>query len=514
MAVFLPVAFMKGIVGRFFFQFGLTVSFAVAVSALVSFTVTPMLASLLLREHSGQPALVFRPFSWFLDHLDRMYRGVLGWALRHRWITLGLAMVSMVVAFGLVGQVKKEFIPPEDRAEFQVNVELPVGSSLELTRRFIEAVAKDLREHAPGVDHTFVTVGGGDQGQVHQAQVNIQMSPRDERTFHQMDAMAWVRERYKDVNNVTFSVVPINAVSGGGFRNQMVQFNVRGPDLEKLAEVTRNLVAELKKIPGFVDLDTTHRTGRPEVAIQVDRERAGDLGVPIAAIATTLRHLIAGDKVSELKEGLDIYDVTMELPEGQKAGIESLSNLKVRSQTGQLVDMSNVVRVVPESGPGHDRAPGPPAPGHRAGQPEPGPAARRGQPEGGRGGRQGGAGRPDGGLRRHGRDHGRVVPVHGPRAHAGGGVRLHAAGGAVQQLRPPVHHHAVAAAVGGGRVRRALRLRLHAQHLLDDRRHHADGPGDQERHPAGRLHQHAARAAGCPCSRRCSRPARSGCGRS
>jgi len=350
-AVFLPVAFMKGIVGRFFFQFGLTVSFAVAVSALVSFTITPMLSSRLLREHSGRPALLFRPFAWFLDHIDRVYRGVLGWSLRHRFTTLGLAFLSMVAAVFLVMRVKTEFVPAEDRAEYQVTVELPVGSSLELTRQFTDAVSRDLRAHAPGVAHTFVTVGGGDQGQVNQAQIDVQMVPRDQRGFHQLDSMAWVRERYKDVRNVVFSVVPINAVSGGGFRNQMVQFNVRGPDLDRLAQVTKTLVAELRKVPGFVDLDTTHRTGRPEVSIQVDRERAGDLGVPIAAIGTTLRSLIAGDKVSELKEGLDIYDVTMQLPEGVKSGIESLSNLKVRSTGGQLVDLSNVVRAVPESGP-------------------------------------------------------------------------------------------------------------------------------------------------------------------
>ncbi|HTE50498.1 MAG TPA: efflux RND transporter permease subunit [Kofleriaceae bacterium] len=350
-AVFVPVAFMKGIVGRFFFQFGLTVSFAVAVSALVSFTVTPMLASRLLRQHSGTPPLVFRPFAWFLDRVDGVYRRILGWALRHRLITIGAALVSLVLAVVMVSKVKAEFLPVEDRGEFQVNVELPVGSSLELTRQFVEAVGKDMRAHAPGVAHAFVTVGGGDQGQVNQAQINVQMMARHQRAFHQTDTMNWVRDRYKDVKNVTFSVVPINAVSGGGFRNQMVQFNVRGPDLDRLAEVTQKLVAELKKIPGFVDLDTTHRTGRPEVAIAVDRQRAGDLNVPISSIATTLRYFIAGDKVSELKEGLDIYDVTMELPEGQKTGIASLSNLKVRSFGGQMVDLANVVQVKSESGP-------------------------------------------------------------------------------------------------------------------------------------------------------------------
>jgi HAE1 family hydrophobic/amphiphilic exporter-1 len=350
-AVFVPVAFMKGIVGRFFFQFGLTVSFAVAVSALVSFTVTPMLASRILRPHTGKPALVFRPFAWFLDRVDDVYRHVLTWALRHPWLTLTGAVATFVLSIGLATQVKAEFIPTEDRAEFQVNVELPVGSSLVLTRDFTEAVARDLRGNGPGIAHTFVTVGGGDQGQVHQGQINVQMVSRHDRTFHQNDAMSWVRERFKDVKHVTFSVVPINAVSGGGFRNQMVQFNVRGSDLERLAEVSRKLVDELRKVKGLVDLDTTHRTGRPEIAIAVDRQRAGDLNVPISSIATTLRYLIAGDKVTELKEGLDIYDVTIELPEGEKTGIASLPNLKVRSVGGQLVDLANVVEAKSESGP-------------------------------------------------------------------------------------------------------------------------------------------------------------------
>jgi hydrophobic/amphiphilic exporter-1 (mainly G- bacteria), HAE1 family len=352
-AVFLPVAFMKGIVGRFFYQFGLTVSFAVAVSALVSFTVTPMLASRLLRPHHEErrPFIIFRPFVWFLDHIDRVYRTVLGWSLRNRWKTLGVAVVLLVASFALVSRVPQEFIPPEDRSEFEVNIELPIGSSLALTTKYVETVSDDLRKNGPGVAHTFVTVGGGEQGQVNQAKIAIQLTPRDERPFHQNDVMAWVRERYGDVKSAVFSVAPINAVSGGGFRSQQIQFNVRGKDLDELARAADALVAELKSKPGFVDVDTTHRSGRPELAVDVNRERAADLGVPVAAVATTLRALIAGDKVSELKEGLDIYDVTMALPEQLKSGFQSLENLKVRSSGGQLVDLANVVEVVPESGP-------------------------------------------------------------------------------------------------------------------------------------------------------------------
>lgn len=351
LAVFIPVAFMKGIVGRFFYQFGLTVSFAVAVSALVSFTVTPMLASRLLVQHGGRPFVVYRPFLWLLDRVEAIYRRILRWALDNRWKTLGLAFLSLVAAVVMVTKVKAEFIPVVDQAEFDVNLELPVGSSLELTRDFTETVAADLRAHAPGVAHTFVTVGGGDQGQVNSAIIDVQMVPRAKRSFHQLDAMAWVRERYKGIKGVTFSVVPINAVSGGGFRQQAVQFNIRGRDLDELAKVGEKLAASLRKIKGFVDVDTTYRGGRPELAVDVDRERAADLGVPIAQVAQTLRALVAGDKISELKQGLDIYDITMQLPEAQKSAIARMTNLKVRSQTGQLVDLSNLVHVHPTTGP-------------------------------------------------------------------------------------------------------------------------------------------------------------------
>jgi HAE1 family hydrophobic/amphiphilic exporter-1 len=352
-AVFLPVAFMKGIVGRFFYQFGLTVSFAVTVSALVSFTVTPMLASRLLRPHQEgkRPFIVFRPFAWFIDRIEHGYRRVLRWSLGHRAITLVVALVSLVASFALVSRVPQEFVPPEDRAEFEINIELPVGSSLDLTTRFVETVANDLRKNAPGVSGTFVTVGGGEQGQVNQAKVAVKLVPRKQRAFHQNDAMAWIRERYSDVGSVVFSVAPINAVSGGGFRSQAIQFNVRGRDLDELAKVSQALAAELKKQKGFVDVDTTHRGGRPELAVDVNRERAADLGVPVAAVATTLRALIAGDKVTELKEGLEIYDVTMALPEQLKTGFQGLENLKVRSGTGDLVDLANVVDINPVTGP-------------------------------------------------------------------------------------------------------------------------------------------------------------------
>jgi HAE1 family hydrophobic/amphiphilic exporter-1 len=350
-AVFVPVAFMKGIVGRFFFQFGLTVSFAVAVSALVSFTLTPMLSSRMLRQDHGKINPLFRPVKWLVDQIEHAYRRTLRTALRHRFLTLVAALLSLVGAMALVTRVPMEFLPQEDHAEFQVNVETPVGTSLALTTQFIEAMAKDLREHGPGVEHTFVTVGGGAQGQVNAGTIHVLMSKAKTRPYHQLDLMAWVRSRYADVADATIAVVPVNLVGGGGFRSQAIQFNIRGSDLDEIHKAADALAAELDKVDGFVDIDTTYRGGKPELGIEIDRERAASLGVPVAAIATTIRSLIAGDKITELKDGLDIYDVTIRLPDQIKTGFAALSNLKVRAMTGQLVDLASVVRVTPSEGP-------------------------------------------------------------------------------------------------------------------------------------------------------------------
>jgi hydrophobic/amphiphilic exporter-1 (mainly G- bacteria), HAE1 family len=351
-AVFVPVAFMKGIIGRFFYQFGLTVGFAVAVSALVSFTLTPMLAARLLRQDHGKINPVFRPVKWFLDRIDDAYRGVLRWALQHRFITLTAAFLSLFGACALVTQVTTEFIPEEDRAEFQVNVETPTGTSLELTTAFAEALAKDLRDNGPGIEESFLTIGGGAQGQVNQATIHVLMSGAKTRPFHQKDVMSWVRTRYADVKDAVIAAVPISAVGGGGgFRSQAIQYNIRGRDLDELKAAADALVAELDKVEGFVDLDTTFRGGKPELAIEIDRERAAALGVPVASIATTIRALIAGDKVTELKDGLDIYDVTMQLSDEKKTGFAALANLKVRSITRDLVDLASVVTVTHTEGP-------------------------------------------------------------------------------------------------------------------------------------------------------------------
>jgi len=352
LAVFVPVAFMKGIVGRFFYQFGITVSVAVAVSMLVSFTLTPMLSSRFLRAEHGHAGFVSRGIDRMLTALDNFYGRVVSWALSHRALTILFAVIALAGSFVMVSQVKSEFIPPEDRAQFNVNVKLPTGTSLETTSKVTEAVAEDIRKSVPGVRNTFTTVGGaGANGQKNLGQVQVVLTPSKQRGYHQEELMAWVRQRVGKNSEALITVQPIAAVGGGGFRAQPVQFYVRGSDMDELVKSTDALKAELASVNGLVDLDTTYRGGKPELAIELNREAAASLGVPVANVAGTVRALMAGDAVSEIKDGVNVYDITVQLPESEQSNVASLAGLQVRSINGSLVDLANVVTVTPSEGP-------------------------------------------------------------------------------------------------------------------------------------------------------------------
>jgi HAE1 family hydrophobic/amphiphilic exporter-1 len=350
-AVFVPVAFMEGIIGRFFYQFGLTVSVAVLLSMLVSFTLTPMLSSQLMRHgHSHEPGWFARGFNRMFGAFERMYTGVLRRALRWPWTTVALALLSLVGSLALVTRVPGEFIPSQDRGQFAVHVELPTGTGLEATTATTEAIAADVRQQLDGVQRTFTTIGGS-QGQVNRAEIQVVLSGRHDRTYSQQDAMQWVRDRMAGVDGVQISVQEISALGGEGQRSQPLQFSIRGNDLGELTAAATALKDELARTGKFVDLDVSFRGGKPELAVHVDRNKAADLGVPVAQIARTIRSLMAGDTISDLKDGAEVYDVILQMPEQQRAQIEAMNNLKVRATTGQLIDLSTVVRVERDSGP-------------------------------------------------------------------------------------------------------------------------------------------------------------------
>jgi hydrophobic/amphiphilic exporter-1 (mainly G- bacteria), HAE1 family len=349
-AVFVPVATMKGIIGRFFLQFGLTVAFAVLVSLFVAFTLTPMLSARMLRAHR-RPGRIAERITRVLAAVDRAYRRVLGWALVRPKTTLGIAVGTLVLALGIGSIVPVEFLPPEDRSQVAVKVEMPTGTSLDATRRYAEDVAKDVRR-VPGVEHVFMTVGGGAQGEVNHAELNVGLVPRRARRFSQQDAIAYLRRVLAGRKGALFAVEPINPIGGGGaFRSAMVQFNIRGRDYAELRRAGDDLVAVLRKSGGYVDLDTTYRGGKPEVSVDIDRDRAADVGVPVAAIAGTLRTFFAGDKATEIPVDGDRWDVRVRLDAPFRTRPADVAGLKVRATSGALVPLANIVAVRTGAGP-------------------------------------------------------------------------------------------------------------------------------------------------------------------
>jgi HAE1 family hydrophobic/amphiphilic exporter-1 len=364
LAVFVPVATMKGMIGRFFVQFGLTVAFAVAVSLFVAFTLTPMLSSRFLRSHTAKGA-VGKAIEGFLDAIEHAYSKLLSAAMRHPALTVLCAIAVFVASIFLAGIVPKEFMPVEDRSQFMVKLEMPTGASLGATEIMAESIATKL--HAvPGVEDTLVTIGGSALAEVNRAEIQVNLVGKKKRAFSQAQMITYTRSQisgWLGRSDVNCAVEPFNmtGASSGAIRNSMVQFNVRGKNYSEISKATDEIIQSLreqevmvdgKKQNGYVDLDTSYRGGKPELAINIDRDRAADLGVPMAVIAMTMRSLMADDKVSEMTADGQRYDVRMKLDESFRHNAQDLMALKVRSTTGQLVNLSNVVSIVNEAGPG------------------------------------------------------------------------------------------------------------------------------------------------------------------
>ncbi len=354
LAVFVPVATMKGMIGRFFVQFGLTVAFAVSVSLFVAFTLTPMLSSRFLRTHTGKGRIGLA-IEGFLDAVEHAYSKLLAAALRHRVLTVLFAVLVFLASLVLAAIVPKEFMPIEDRGQFAVKLELPSGTALGVTEKTAEDISTKLRA-LPGVQDTLVTIGGSTLSEINRAEIQVNLVSKKKRAFSQAHIIAYTRDLvpgWLGRGDVKFAVEPYQMVGGGNsaFRSAVIQFNVRGKDYAEISKATDKIIDWMKTQKGYVDLDVSYRGGKPELVVDIDRDRAADLGVPMATIAMTMRSLMADDKVSELTSQGERYDVRMKLDEKFRRNARDLMALKVRSNSGQLVDLSNVATIVRGTGP-------------------------------------------------------------------------------------------------------------------------------------------------------------------
>ncbi len=348
-AVFVPVAFMEGIMGRFFYQFGVTVAVAVLISYMVSMTLTPMLSARILKEHESQGA-VSRAIEKVLTGVEARYRAALAWLLSHRALTLAGATVVLVGTVAMAGLLKFTFIPQQDMSLVKVTVELPSGTPLLETQRTLDDLARQIKG-IPGVTDVYAVAGPGAQEEVHKGELTVNFVPISERGYGQQDLKAYLRRTLRVSPAAVLGVQDYNAVAGGGNRPQPIQFNIRSTDWNALLAAVEATKAEMRKNPGFVDIDTTYRAGKPQLEVDVDRERAAAVGVPAAALGQALRALMGGDKVTDFHQGGDTYDIKVKLPEATLADPAALGAVAVRTGAGQLVELRAIADVKASSGP-------------------------------------------------------------------------------------------------------------------------------------------------------------------
>ncbi|MEI6242222.1 MAG: efflux RND transporter permease subunit [Chlamydiota bacterium] len=347
-AVFVPVAFVKGMIGKFFYQFGLTIAFAVLISLFVSFTLNPMFSSLFLREIKKGKVYLFleRVFQW----LERKYHSIIEVSLRYRkWVVI-VALISFVGAIYVSKFIHFEFRPQEDQSEFQVSVELPKGQTLYKTKELMDKVKESLKDKS-WLSYTFTTIGGDQMQSVNMGNLYVKMVEKKERKISQEKAMNEARALFVNWKEGKIMVEPYARISGGGFKQVEVHLELKGPDLQKLSLISSLLMEKMRLAKGYRDINTSYETGKPQVDVHIRRDMAADLGVSPMAIALTIKTAIGGTDVAKFRKDGNRYDVGIRLMEPYRQDLSQLELLSVKNQNGQLIPLKNLVEVSQVEGP-------------------------------------------------------------------------------------------------------------------------------------------------------------------
>ncbi len=390
MAVFLPVAFMSGIVGRFLFSFGIVMAFAIGVSMLVAFTLTPMMAARMLPpppapgEHRRKSWLE-RGSDFVYQPIARVYSGVLAFFLRHRWVVGLLIIGSCMTMAPLAKHVGGDFLPPNDEAQFEVYIQAPEGTNLETTTMTADRLAREIRRY-PEVDSTLVTIGDSDRRESNVGRIYVRLTDPEQRALHQNDVMELVRQevlptggfaptpagvealklfwqatgadttaelarldreaarRVRVPPGTRIAAQLVNDFSIGG-QNAVVSYVISGPELEDLERYGNRILFEMRLVPGVVDLDSSLLDPVAESTVQPDLDRAALLGVDVQDITMTLAVLVGGSEASTFEDRGDQYPVFLRAAERFRDDPSALSLIYVPSRTLGQVPLTDVIRV-------------------------------------------------------------------------------------------------------------------------------------------------------------------------
>ncbi len=367
--IFLPVAFMKGMIGMFFLEFGLTIVFAILVSLFIAFTFTPMMASRYLKTvHSRQSSVdshgnnksetadrrLPTKISYWIDrgykNIEDIYRKSLQIALKHKIMVIFAAITAFISGLVILSFLGKEFIPPEDQGRFIVRLEAPIGYSVEKVDGLFRDAEEIVRSN-PEVKTVFYTQGLW--GEANKGMMFIGLLPKSERQKSQQQIMADIRREFRQIPGLKGTAEDVSLI-GGGVRMVPIQYSIMGADLSALESYAQEIVSEFSKIPGVVDIDTSHETGKPELRVYIDRDRAADLGVDAATLSEAITLLISGEmNVTKFKDEAKgrRYDVRMRLNLEDRQNPEDIRRLHVRSKDGRLIELSDIVDIQEAGGP-------------------------------------------------------------------------------------------------------------------------------------------------------------------
>jgi HAE1 family hydrophobic/amphiphilic exporter-1 len=384
--IFLPIAFMSGRVGRFFQSFGITIACAILISLGVGFTMTPMLCSqfLKLSKHGGGDAARGGLYGWIFE---RPYMLCLRFAMRHRWLVVLLTVATLFTVVPLFRAAGFDFIPKDDQSEFEVAITTPEGWTLERVSRELALVEARLRT-LPAVEHLLTTVGdvsgrvGKGAGDVTKASIYVRLAALDDRVRGPLDRVLLLapapiaralgvkplEPRLANVSQFAVmraarvlmtefpdlrSSVQLPAAVASGAANADIEFNVLGPDLDELGRYSDRIMARMRQVPGIVDVDTTLALRKPELRVEVDREKAMDLAIPVQTIASTLQVLVGGQIVSNYKDDKvgEQYDVWLRAERGYRDDPTTVERLTVPSPRAGLVRVSNLAQLHDARGP-------------------------------------------------------------------------------------------------------------------------------------------------------------------
>ena len=346
-AIFVPVGFMSGMVGRFMKSFGLTMAFAIMVSLVVSFTLTPMMSARWLKVkrpddggavgHDSKHSKVFGP-------LDRVYTRMLEWSMAHRGVVAVLTLLVLLSSVPLFRFVSVNFITQDDQSGFDVSVRAAEGTSLEATEVMANRIGTAIRR-LPEVNYTLATVAGDGAGTLNSASLFVKLKPIADRQRDQFAVMADVRDHILApfiAQGVRASVGAGGGPGGGGGGGGGVQFVFQGPQVTELQRYSQQLLAKVKTIPGVVDADTSLNVGKPEMSIRMDRPKAADLGVPLSDAAEALRLLVGGYAVTTYNEAGEQYEVHVRAEASDRDTAAAIGRLPIPSSRLGSVLLENV----------------------------------------------------------------------------------------------------------------------------------------------------------------------------